>query len=163
MIHNSSKMSSASGACYVVTTFTNIYRGSQPVLIALIYLLHHLFPFKTVTVFPTASRLVPNLRGRRCYPAARQSGDNVSASITSNYLKYTSRGSCDQAALTKFVLSCKSAALLRPYSRVDQRCAFAGKLMFQRVKLRGGLSFSPQTPRLRFNGLLGNSLLDGKA
>lgn len=36
-----------------MTTFTNIYRGSQPVRSALICAQHHLFPFQTATVFPT--------------------------------------------------------------------------------------------------------------
>lgn len=40
-------------ACYVVTTFTNIYRGSQPYTIASLYACTRLFPFKTDTVFPT--------------------------------------------------------------------------------------------------------------
>jgi hypothetical protein len=38
---------------YVVTTFTNIYRGSQLVMIASVYTYQRLFPFKTDTDFLT--------------------------------------------------------------------------------------------------------------
>jgi hypothetical protein len=36
----------------MVVTFTNIYRGSQSVTIALLYAYKRLFPFKTDTIFP---------------------------------------------------------------------------------------------------------------
>jgi len=42
-----------------VTTFTNIYRGSQPVRSASVYAYKRLFPFKTDTIFPTDQSDIP--------------------------------------------------------------------------------------------------------
>jgi len=39
-------------AKYALATFTNIFRGSQPVGSAPVYVLNHLLPFKTDTKFP---------------------------------------------------------------------------------------------------------------
>jgi hypothetical protein len=46
-------------ACFVVTTFTNVYRGSQLIIFAPVYAYYCLFPFKTDTVFPTVSTHSP--------------------------------------------------------------------------------------------------------
>jgi hypothetical protein len=51
-------------AKYVLATFTNIFRGSQPVRSAALYVCNHLLRFKTDTKFPTGFPPMRKLRGR---------------------------------------------------------------------------------------------------